>query len=47
MNLSDNELDNDPQMIKFKERILASRKQKRPRTSKTRRAGIKIKRKTS
>ena len=47
MNLSGDELDNDPQIRKFRERILASRKQKRPRTSKTRRKQIKIKRKTS
>ena len=47
MNLSDNELDNDPQIMQFRDRILASRKQKRPRTSKARRQIIKIKRKTS
>ena len=47
MNLSDNELENDPEINKFKERILASRKQKRPTTSKARRKGVKIKRKTS
>ena len=47
MNLSDHDIDTGLKISKFKERILHSRKQKRPTTSKARRKGIKIKRKTS